>query len=131
MEAGRTFFSSKLDAMRAFGFKGNGWQKAVWPIPSDSEHVLWLPWNGKYQYGVNTLNDDGKLLSDERTRNFPKDGESYGKIVQDKEHVVILRHNKSKFEFIGVFKHDIPNSTENTRVWVKTSPSYTALADYI
>ncbi|WP_354689589.1 AbaSI family restriction endonuclease [Lentibacter algarum] len=59
--ADNVVFRTQIDAMRCFGFKGNGWQKGAWKIP-DSDCYLWFPRLFEHGMWQNELSEDGKVI---------------------------------------------------------------------
>jgi hypothetical protein len=57
--ANNVVFRKQIDAMRCFGFKGNGWQKGAWRIPDGSNDYLWFPRLFKHGMWRNELSEDG------------------------------------------------------------------------
>lgn len=59
---GNVVFKTQVEALRCFGFTGNGWQRGVWPIPDNSNDVVWFP--RLYEHGnwKNELSADGKTI---------------------------------------------------------------------
>jgi very-short-patch-repair endonuclease len=54
-------FRTQVDAMRCFGFKGNGWQRGVWPIPGSNKY-LWFPRLFEHGMWRNELSEDGTVI---------------------------------------------------------------------
>lgn len=57
--ADNVVFRTQIDAMRCFGFKGNGWQKGAWTIPDGSNDYLWFPRLFEHGMWRNELSEDG------------------------------------------------------------------------
>jgi very-short-patch-repair endonuclease len=55
-------FRKQIDAMRCFGFKGNGWQKGAWTIPDGSKNYLWFPRLFEHGMWRNELSEDGTVI---------------------------------------------------------------------
>lgn len=60
--ADNVVFKRQIDAMRCFGFKGNGWQKGAWTIPDGSNDLLWFPRLFEHGMWRNELSEDGKEI---------------------------------------------------------------------
>lgn len=62
-------FRYQIDALRLFGFKGAGYQKAAWLIKDGSNDMVWFP--RLYEHGIwlNELSHDGQRIY-ERAANY-------------------------------------------------------------
>lgn len=60
--ADNVVFRTQINAMRCFGFKGNGWQKGAWRIPDGTNDYLWFP--RLFEHGIwrNSLSEDGTKI---------------------------------------------------------------------
>ena len=57
--ADNVVFRTQVNAMRCFGFKGDGWQKGAWTIPDGSNDYLWFPRLFEHGMWRNELSEDG------------------------------------------------------------------------
>lgn len=57
--ADNVVFRTQINAMRCFGFKGDGWQKGAWIIPDGSNDYLWFPRLFEHGMWRNELSEDG------------------------------------------------------------------------
>jgi very-short-patch-repair endonuclease len=60
-------FKTQVEALKCFGFNGNGWQKGAWLIPDGSHDIVWFP--RLYPHGLwhNQLADNGKIVLERAT----------------------------------------------------------------
>lgn len=122
-------FHTQIEAMRCFGFRGNGWQRGAWKIPDGTGDVIWFP--RLYPHGMwnNELAEGGKKIF-ERAAN--EDGVS--SIKQQIEegaqrpHVKWIVFAKAKdhlgfnlYRYVGSFKMNIDESTEDNLVFDRVS----------
>lgn len=78
-------FRTQIDAMRCFGFRGNGWQKGAWTIPDGSNDYLWFPRLYEHSIWRNEISEDGTEIR-ERAIN------SEGRLSIEKQRQVIDEH---------------------------------------
>ncbi len=55
-------FRTQVEALRCFGFRGNGWQRGAWIIPDGTHDTVWFP--RLYRHGIwhNELTDEGETI---------------------------------------------------------------------
>jgi hypothetical protein len=124
-------FTHQIAALRCFGFTGQGWMKATWPLNDGSGRAVWLPrlfahqgWNNR----LTTLSDDEVVIEVERADGGPLDT-AYPDTVFEPypERIVFARDTDSYgmtlYRFIGVFQIDRGLSTPTQKVYWRTSRS--------
>lgn len=55
-------FRTQIEAMRCFGFSGNGYQRGAWTIPDGSTDIIWFPRLYKHFIWHNELSPDGRHI---------------------------------------------------------------------
>ena len=129
-------FRTQIEAMRCFGFTGNGWQRGAWRINDGSNDVLWFP--RLYEHGMwkNELVNDGTRIN-ERAR-IGEDGkpneEALSSIKKqlkdsrthpDAKWIVFAKARDclgfNLLRYVGTFKLNLNESTDDNLIFDRTS----------
>lgn len=121
-------FRTQVEAMRCFGFKGNGWQRGAWRIPDGTSTLVWFP--RLYEHGIwqNELSPDGERIyeralkgSEEALKSIAK--QKYDEHLEPKVNIVFAKAKDSLgfnlLRYVGTFKMNLDASTEEEIVFNK------------
>ncbi|HCG6670454.1 TPA: hypothetical protein NJ211_004651 [Vibrio parahaemolyticus] len=124
-------FQKQIDALRCFGFKGNGYQKGAWKVPDGSNDWVWFP--RLYEHGIwrNELTPDGMQIIESAL-----DGkqEALESIKKQKENQIAGKNNKSivfakvkdslgfnLYRYVGTFLMNLDKSTDTKIIFDRVS----------
>lgn len=113
-------FLTQLDALRCFGFKGKGYQRASWTLPSDRSRCVWFPWLFERRDWNNSISDDGTTIM-EMQKNADGTNPEIGYKETGQKRIVFARYHDDLgakiYKFVGVFRPSECEKTATRRVF--------------
>ncbi|WP_339366644.1 AbaSI family restriction endonuclease [Vibrio sp. V12_P9A6T4] len=124
-------FQKQIEALRCFGFKGNGYQRGAWQIPDSSKDLVWFP--RLYEHGIwhNELTSDGMKIIE---RALDNNEEAIESIKKQKERQISGKCNKSivfaraknslgfnLYRYVGTFLMNLEESTDSEIIFDRVS----------
>lgn len=124
-------FQKQIEALRCFGFKGNGYQRGAWQIPDGSKDWVWFP--RLYKHGIwnNQLIDDGMRIIEEA---LPNKDEALKSIKKQKARQSSGGSNKfivfakapnslgfNLYRYVGTFSMNLDESTDTKIIFDRVS----------
>lgn len=111
-------FKTQVEALRCFGFAGEGYQRGAWRIKDGSNDLVWFPRLFPHGLWVNELSEDGKTISE---RAVGQEGiDSIAQQRNDYENGRVRQHivfakardalGQNLLRFVGCFEMDLENS---------------------
>ena len=128
----RPWFRSQKTALECFGFKGEGWQKAVWPTqPNKLGFQVWFVRLIKHKDWHNLLSEDGLVLTETLIKKCEVEEQKQLQNDRDTKKCVFVRKKddlaRTLYRFVGTFeKVDGPKrNSDNCLQWIykRTSSS--------
>lgn len=115
--ADNVVFRLQADALRCFGFEGEGYQRAVWKIHDDSGDVVWFP--RLYSHGVweNEISPDGKFIY-ERATNDESRQSIQAQLQSPGENYIIFARainelGHALYRYVGTFRMNTQESNQD------------------
>ncbi|MDE1335563.1 AbaSI family restriction endonuclease [Vibrio aestuarianus] len=129
-------FQKQIEALRCFGFRGNGYQRGAWQIPDGSKDWVWFP--RLYEHGIweNKLTEDGTRIIEKARLNEDGsyDGEALKSIKKQKENQISGGNRKSivfarakdslgfnLYRYVGTFLMNLEESTDKEIIFDRVS----------
>lgn len=124
-------FKKQIEALRCFGFKGNGYQRGAWKIPDDSNDWVWFP--RLYEHGIwhNQLTPDGMQIVEKA---LDGNQEALESIKKQKGRQLSGKSNKTivfakvkdalgfnLYRYVGTFLLNVEKSTDTEIIFDRVS----------
>lgn len=105
----KPWFRSQKTALACFGYKGDHWQKAVWPInPAELGYQVWFVRLTKHKDWHNILSDDGLVLTETLIKKCEVEERKQLQNDRDGKKCIFVRKKddlaRTLYRFIGVFE---------------------------
>lgn len=133
--ADNVVFRRQIDAMKCFGFQGNGWQRGAWNIP-ESDDSLWFPRLYEHNIWVNELSADGLTISEKASKDHLD--EAVKSLTNQKAdfkrrpngRMIVFAKGKDALGFnllryVGTFKANLESCSDTELIFDRVSDSET------
>ena len=114
-------FRVQVEALRCFGFQGNGWQKGAWKIPDKTNDWVWFPRLYSHHIWKNELTPDGQHIfqraANEEARQHNARQNVQAAASEKRGKIIVFAKSKDALganllRYVGTFQHNIDASTD-------------------
>ncbi|PNH95119.1 AbaSI family restriction endonuclease [Vibrio diazotrophicus] len=124
-------FQKQIEALRCFGFAGQGYQRGAWVIPDGSDDYVWFPRLYKHGIWENKLSLDGKTITERALDNKEEAILSIAKQKQveltkgNRKTIVFAKVKDSLgfnlYRYVGTFRMNLDKSTDTEIIFDRVS----------